>query len=107
LVVNKLVNEIVMAINLITINRFNSINRLIYQIIQIIVVVNTIIQESINDLQLSLKFFVAFPSTFKKILVMFIFQHMPMSLSLKTKIDHKNYNNMPNLTKGTSLFIYF
>ncbi len=79
----------------------------IYQIIQIIVVVNTIIQETTNDLQVSLKFFVAFPSTLKKLVVMFIFQHMPMTLSLKTKIDHKNYNNMPNLTHGDITFYIF
>jgi hypothetical protein len=46
---------------------------------------------------MSLKFFVEIPSTIKKLVVMFIFQHMPMIPSLKTKINHKNYNNMPNL----------
>jgi hypothetical protein len=38
---------------------------------------------------------------------MFIFQHMPMILSLKTKIDHKNYNNMLNLIQGDIILYIF
>jgi len=57
-----------MYFQILFISRFNSINRLINEQIQIVVVVSITNQEVANDLQFSLKFFTTFSFILEKLI---------------------------------------
>lgn len=90
---------------ILVISRFNSINRLINEQIQIVVVASTTNQEVANYLQMSLKFFTRFSFILEKLILTFF--SLLMTSSLKVQIGSKNYNSMLDLTNicfvGTSL----
>ncbi len=84
MILEKIEKYNICIFKILVISRFNSINRLINEQIQIVVVASTTNQEVANDLQMSLKFLTTFSFTLEELILTFF--SLLMTSSLKVQI---------------------